>query len=137
MNVAGQPLMDHAELARAAARSPAAARSAAAHGSVCIHEPLQEREPLGNRSVQVPFRDVRLSRRVPLDGLDHRPAQEPHPCLVTCPRATLVSDSRCLGVSLAHEHSCPGFLNRITSPISAVMTAASTGPMPGSCWITW
>lgn len=58
MNVAGQPLMDHAELARGAARSPAAARSAAAHGSVCIHEPLQEREPLGNGSVQVPFRGV-------------------------------------------------------------------------------
>ena len=59
------------------------------------------------------------------------------PCLVTCPRATLMSDSRCRGVSPAHEHSCPGFLNRVTSPISAVMTAASTGPMPGSCWITW
>ena len=59
------------------------------------------------------------------------------PCLVTCPRATLMSDSRCRGVSPAHEHSCPAFRNRVTSPISAVMTAASTGPIPGSCWITW
>ena len=58
------------------------------------------------------------------------------PCLVTCPRATLVSDSRCRGVSPAHEHSWAAFLNRVTSPISAVITAASTGPMPGSCWIT-
>lgn len=26
---------------------------------------------------------------------------------------------------------------RVTSPISATMTAASAGPMPGSCRITW
>ena len=27
--------------------------------------------------------------------------------------------------------------NPATSPISATITAASTGPMPGSCWMTW
>src|SRR5450755_3459936 len=32
------------------------------------------------------------------------------PCLVTCPRVTLTSDSRCRGVSPAHEHSCAGGL---------------------------
>ena len=59
------------------------------------------------------------------------------PCLVTCPRFTLTSDSRCLGVSPAHEHSWAAVLNQVTSPISAMMIAARTGPMPGSCWITW
>ena len=59
------------------------------------------------------------------------------PCLVTCPRVTLRSDSRWRGVSPAHEHSCPALRNRVTSPISATITAASTGPMPGSCWMTW
>ena len=59
------------------------------------------------------------------------------PCLVTCPRATLRSDSRWRGVSPAHEHSCPALRNRVMSPISATITAASTGPMPGSCWMTW
>ena len=34
------------------------------------------------------------------------------PCLVTCPRATLRSDSRWRGVSPAHEHSCPALRNR-------------------------
>ena len=29
------------------------------------------------------------------------------PCLVTCPRVTLMSDSRWRGVSPAHEHSWP------------------------------
>jgi hypothetical protein len=78
-------------------------------------------------------------RAVPGDALDGRLDQRSSrdPCLVTCPGATLVSDSRCRGVSPAREHSCPGFLNRDRSPISAVMTAAGAGPMPGSCWMTW
>jgi hypothetical protein len=54
------------------------------------------------------------------------------PCLVICPRATLRPDSRCRGVSPAQLHSCPGPGNRLTSPISAMATAASTGPIPGS-----
>ena len=45
-----------------------------------------------------------------------------------------VSDSRCLGVSPAQEHKCAGLVKRCTSPISATNTAASTGPMPGTCW---
>src|SRR5258708_3816614 len=67
-----------------------------------------------------------------LDGLDQRPAHSfcREPCLVTWPRVTLVSDSRCRGVSPAHEHSCPAFLNRVTSPISPALTPARTRPTP-------
>jgi hypothetical protein len=39
------------------------------------------------------------------------------PCLVTCPRATLV-DSRCRGVSPAHEHSC-----LTADPVTGIITA--------------
>jgi len=41
----------------------------------------------------------------------------------TCGSQPRPSDSRCRGVSPAHEHSCPGFLKRVTSPISATITA--------------
>ncbi len=50
-----------------------------------------------------------------------------------CPRATFRSDSRCRGVSPAQLHRWPGLGNRLMSPISAMATAASTGPSPGSC----
>lgn len=53
------------------------------------------------------------------------------PCLVILPRWTLVSDSRCLGVMPAHEHSAWGFGNRDKSPISATKIAAIVGPTPG------
>jgi hypothetical protein len=46
-----------------------------------------------------------------------------------------MSDSRCRGVSPAQQASWPAVLNRVTSPISATITAARTGPMPGSSWI--
>gem|GEM_PF-2600642 len=64
-----------------------------------------------------------------------RSAREP--CLLTRPRAAFRPGSRCRGVSPAQEHRYAANLNRVTSPASATMTAASTGPMPGSCWITW
>jgi hypothetical protein len=35
------------------------------------------------------------------------------PCLDTCPRITLVSDSWCRGVSPAQLASCPGLPNRV------------------------
>ena len=35
------------------------------------------------------------------------------PCLVTLPRRTLRSDSRCLGVSPAHEHNASGVGKRV------------------------
>jgi hypothetical protein len=54
-----------------------------------------------------------------------------------CPRVTLVSDSRCPGVSPDCEHSRAGVANRVMSPISATSTAASTGPMPGSARMAW
>ncbi len=55
------------------------------------------------------------------------------PCLVMCPRRTTVSDSRCWGVSPAHEHRWLGSAKRCTSPISATNTAPRIGPTPGSC----
>lgn len=39
------------------------------------------------------------------DGLDRRPAHQPRALFVMRPRRTAVSDSRCLGVSPAHEQS--------------------------------
>ena len=57
------------------------------------------------------------------------------PCLVMCPRCTTVSDSRWRGVSPAHEHRWAGWVKRCTSPISATKTAASTDPIPDTCWI--
>ena len=51
------------------------------------------------------------------------------------PRRTVVSDSRCRGVSPAHETRCGGSGKRRTSPISATNTAASVGPTPGMAWI--
>ncbi len=59
------------------------------------------------------------------------------PCLVMRPRATLVSDSRCWGVSPAHEHSASAERNRVTSPISATNTAANTRPTPWMAWMAW
>ena len=59
------------------------------------------------------------------------------PCLVTCPRATLVTG---LAVPRRQDglRAQPGrVLEPVTSPISEVITAARTGPMPGSAWITW
>jgi hypothetical protein len=59
------------------------------------------------------------------------------PCFVMWPRLTLVSDSRCRGVSPAHEHSRAGVVNRVMSPVSATIIAASTGPMPGRARMAW
>ena len=82
-------------------------------------------------------------------GLDLRPAAELdtastaaqrasfEPCLVTRPRRTLASDSRCLGVSPAHEHSACGVGKRETSPTSAAKTAARTRPTPSMAWMAW
>ena len=39
-----------------------------------------------------------------------------------------------VGVSPAHAASFRALPNRLTSPISATMTAPSTGPIPGSAW---
>ena len=58
------------------------------------------------------------------------------PCLVIRPRRTLSSDSRCRGVSPAHEHRRFGFGNRSMSPISATNTALRTRPTPLMVWIT-
>ncbi len=65
----------------------------------------------------------------------HRKIRDP--CLVMCPRLTLVPDSRCRGVSPAHEHTSAGRRNRVTSPISATITAPGTGPMPGRARTAW
>ena len=47
----------------------------------------------------------RVAGRGPLDSLVSAQRSIRDPCLVTCPRATLRSDSRWRGVSPAHEHS--------------------------------
>ncbi len=52
------------------------------------------------------------------------------PCLVIRPQRTSSLDSRCLGVSPAHEHNCRAGGNRVTSPISATNTAPSTRSTP-------
>src|SRR4029450_5134738 len=72
---------------------------------------------------------------LPLDRLDHRPAQHPRALLGDMPADHLGVGLGVPGVRPAQEASCPGPGNRRMSPISATMTAASTGPMPGSCWI--
>jgi hypothetical protein len=54
------------------------------------------------------------------------------PCLVICPRRTVVSDSWWRGVRLAQEHSCGGRAKRRTSPISATKMATKVGPTQGS-----
>jgi hypothetical protein len=59
------------------------------------------------------------------------------PCLVMCPRLTFRPDSRWRGVRPAHDDSRAGPENRRMSPISATITAASTGPMPGRAWMAW
>jgi len=45
------------------------------------------------------------------------------------------------GANFAHEHRCPAVGNRVMStPISAMMIAAATGPIPGissSRWAAW
>ena len=56
------------------------------------------------------------------------------PCLLMPSRVTLVSDSRCLGVSPAYDVSRWGDGNLVTSPISATNTAARSGPTP---WMAW
>jgi hypothetical protein len=48
-------------------------------------------------------------------------------CLVTCPRETLMPDSRWRGVSPAHEHNWAADVNRVTSPISATITSLQVG----------
>ena len=73
---------------------------------------------------------------VALDRLDHRPAQHPRALLGDVPADHL-------GVGLVVPRRQPGPRAQppgcrgtgVMSPISATMTAASTGPMPGSCWI--
>ena len=68
-----------------------------------------------------------------LHRFDGRPAHQAR-ALLGDP-ATVVSDSRWAGVSPAHQVNWAGPAKRATSPISATNTAASTGPMPGICWI--
>ena len=51
------------------------------------------------------------------------------------PRCTVVSDSRWVGVSPAHDANWGGREKRWMSPISATNTAPSSGPTPGICWI--
>src|ERR1700730_4369214 len=63
----------------------------------------------------------------------HRNSRDP--CLEIDPRRTLVSDSRCFGVSPAHEHNRSADAKRVTSPTSATITAPSTGPTPSIAWI--
>jgi hypothetical protein len=50
------------------------------------------------------------------------------PCLVIDPRCTVVSDSRCRGVSPAQDVTCFADPNLVTSPNSAQKIAARTGP---------
>ncbi len=71
-----------------------------------------------------------------LAGLDRRQRTSFEPCFVIGPPCTLVSDSRCRGVSPAQQHNFSGRENRVTSPISATRTAAKVGPTPLICWIT-
>ena len=70
-----------------------------------------------------------------LDCVDAAQRTSREPCLVMWPRCTVVSDSRCLGVSPAQEHSWDGPGKRRTSPISAVKIASEVGPTPGSAWM--
>ena len=65
------------------------------------------------------------------DRFDRRPAQQPGTLLVIPPRCTWLSDSRCRGVSPAHEHSRRALANRWTSPISAMNTAREHRADPG------
>ena len=81
-----------------------------------------------------PRRSATRSRNAPagvpavmrLDRLDRGPADQREPCLVIRPRWTVVSDSRCLGVSPAQQ---PGFgaeaERRVMSPISTTNTATA------------
>jgi hypothetical protein len=46
-----------------------------------------------------------------------------------------LSDSRWRGVSPANEDNRFGELKRVMSPISAMNTAANTGPTPRNAWI--
>ena len=111
-----------------------------AHGVEDAGEQLAGRGGLGDvaRLVAAAGDDVvlALARRVPAGWcwIASTSAQRSsgEPCLVMWPRVTLVSDSRCRGVSPAQEHSRAGPGTGVMSPISATITAASTGPMPGS-----
>ena len=62
-----------------------------------------------------------------------RPAQQRGPSLVIWPRATFRSDSRRSGWRSQQRRRRQE--NRRTSPISATITAARTGPMPGRAWM--
>lgn len=55
------------------------------------------------------------------------------PCLVMCPRVTLIPDSRWRGVRPARLQSRPGWRKRVMSPIPATMTAASAATSPRHC----
>jgi hypothetical protein len=52
------------------------------------------------------------------------------PCLVMCPRRTVVSDSWCLGVT-CHEHNRAGVENRMTSPGDTAPPPANVVRIPG------
>src|SRR5213078_1670989 len=65
-----------------------------------------------------------------LDRLDQRPPHGRGPLLGDVPAADLGIGFPVPGVSPAHEHSRAGVANRVMSPISATITAASTGPIP-------
>jgi len=74
---------------------------------------------------------------LPLDRLDHRPAQDPR----ALPRHV---PARYLDIGLAAPRrqarpggQLPGPGKRRMSPVSATITAASIGPMPGSSRIAW
>ncbi len=66
-----------------------------------------------------------------LGGLEAAQPTSFEPCLVIRPLIAVVSDSRWVGVSPAHEHRCRAEGNLVTSPISATKIAPSTGPTPG------
>ena len=78
--------------------------------------------------------DLRVTHRAG-DGFDRRPAQQPGSLLGDVAAWVWASDSRSRGVSPAHEHNRRGLSKRVTSPISATNTAASTGPTPRNAWI--
>ena len=54
------------------------------------------------------------------------------PCPDDALRLVLPAEELMPGANFAHEHRCPAVGNRdMSTPISAMMAAAATGPMPG------
>jgi len=90
----------------------------------------------------LPRRTRSVCGRRDLDGvgiaLEHMASTAAHRTILETlfgdvPRFTTVSDSRCVGVSPAQSTSARGLVKRVLADLG-YEHAASTGPMPGTCW---